>query len=173
MGTPELITAVGTIFLALVTYLTVREMQHQQTLNKLDREMSLVVGPLYSKKANEILFGITSSTPNRYRPDAEFRWSEYYSFWDGIITDMYLTPDYLRFRLNEYLAAKNAYWNTLEGENYSTTIERTPFGKIKKETFDLKRRELNSAVEARYYSLTAEINRPRFKDRLFRRQHHP
>jgi hypothetical protein len=169
MGLPELITAVGTISLAAVTYLTVREMQQQQKLSKLEREMSLVVGPLYSKKANEILFGITSYPPNRHGPDSDYRWSYYYSFWDDIITNMHLTPDYLRLRLNEYLTAKDAYWNALDGENSSTTIENTPLGQIKRETFDLKRRDLNSTVKARYYSLTEEIDRPRFKDRVSRR----
>ena len=94
-------TAVGTFALAVVTYLTVREMQQQQKRSKLTEEMSLLVGPLYSKKTNEILFGITSDQPNRYHPDSEFRWRDYYEFWDNIITKSYLAPSYLKERLNE------------------------------------------------------------------------
>ena len=86
----ETLTAIGTLILAAVTYQTVREMQQQQKLNKLEREMSLVVGPLYSKIANEMLFGITDYEPNRYSPENEYHWSDYYDFWDGIIINTHL-----------------------------------------------------------------------------------
>jgi hypothetical protein len=36
-------------------------------------------------------------------------------------------------------------------------FEAAPVGQTKRETFDLKRKELNSALDARYYSLTKEI----------------
>lgn len=152
-------TAIGTFVLAVVTYLTVREMQQQQKHSKLTEEMSLLVGPLYSKKNNEILFGITSAQPNRYHPDSEFRWRDYYDFWDKIITKSYLAPSYLRERLNEYLAAKNAYWSAFEDGEHGLvrSFEETPLGETKKGTFDLKRNAFQSAVDARYHSLTIEI----------------
>lgn len=164
-------TAIGTFLLAMITYWTVKEMQLQQKRSRLTEEMSLLVGPLYSHKFNEMLFGITNEEPNRYSPEAEYRWSDYYNFWDNILTNNYLAPLYLRDSLNGYLSAKDAYWDAFGSHINVNRFERTALGKTKRETFELKRIQLIYAIDARYPSLTREIEQleKSYLDRLLRR----
>jgi hypothetical protein len=135
--------------------------------------MLLLVGPLYSKKTNEVLFGITRTPPDRYIPNDELRWGDYYNFWNSIISNTYLAPVYLRDRLKGYIVAKDAYWDAFRGSGHRMVenFEETPLGQRKKETFDLKRMELLFALEARFSSLTTEIDQIEkgFWNRLLKR----
>jgi hypothetical protein len=152
--------AIGTSALALVTYLMVREMQLQRKLDRLTKELTLVVGPLHSNSANEILLGITAYPPNRHNPDAEYNWTHYYNFWDNIISNMFLTPDYIRYELGEYLKAKEAYWEAFAAGRHGLTgtFESTTTGQTKRETFNLKRDNLQLAINTRLNSLFADID---------------
>lgn len=165
----NLLTAVSTIILAGVTLIYVRIVKKQATVmyNNLEyqmlmKEMDYLIGPLFSKKTDKILFGDSSLSyrPQRNNADTSWNWKVYYEFWDSIKTHMYLSTPEVVSALDDYFTARQNYWNGRE-DKLCSSFKKTPDGRLRISEFEKKRSELNSQVYNRYKMLMNELKEKR------------
>lgn len=99
--------AFATLILAFITVISVKEMHQQQKKDRLQQEMTLLVGPLRSRQDGHFYFGLwREHQPSRDTSDDTFNSKAYYNFWDGIMINMYLCDVDLLSALQNYIDAK-------------------------------------------------------------------
>jgi hypothetical protein len=162
--------AVTTLILAVVTALTVRQMNLQQKKDRSHKEMTLLVGQLRSRQKSNFLFGITGQTqggiPDRDRCNAstsktclaDDTWNIYYNFWDNIKINMYLGDPDLLSALENYIIAKDNYWMVWARDFPNCRYEDNPVLRQKYERIKTTREALRIETERRYKNLRREIN---------------
>ncbi len=170
------IGAIANLFLAFVTWNYLGEVRKQvrimadDTANSRTKEdnkyysdmMTKLVAPLYFNKADNILFDFTTSFHRERGFDPATK--AYFDFWDPIMTNMHLAPPSLFSALEEYLDAKDAYWNELDehyaGNMYNLLAASTE-GKRLIENFNGKRSTLSTQIGIAYRDLKDKLHPPR------------
>jgi len=150
--------ALATLILALITVLTVKEMRLQQKKERLQREMTLLVGPLRSRQDAHFYFGLWREyQPKRDSIENAFGSKNYFDFWDSILVNMYLGDTNLSSALQNYIDAKDAYWDMV-GNKSPGSFDDIPEGKQKVERFGITKEALRLETNRRYKNLRSEIN---------------
>lgn len=150
--------AFATLILAFITILTVKEMHLQQKKDRLQKEMTLVVGQLRSHQDSDFLFGLTREhRPGRYSGEDMFAWRTYYKFWDDIMVNMFLAHPDLLSALGNYIAAKEAYWNMV-GNRWPPSFDNTAEGRMRVQRVETTREALRIETDRRYGNLMREID---------------
>lgn len=141
-----------------MTVLTVKEMRLQQKKDRLQKEMTLLVGPLRSCQDDHFYFGLWREyRPSRDTTDSTFDSKTYFDFWDGIIVNMYLADPDLSLALQNYIDAKEAYWSMV-GNKYPPSFDNIAEGEQKKQRVETTRNALHKEIDRRYKNLRTEIN---------------
>jgi hypothetical protein len=150
--------ALATLILAFITVLTVNEMRLQQKKDRLQKEMTLLVGQLRSRQDGHFYFGLSrNDRPSRDREDDTFNSKLYFNFWDAIIVNMYLGDADLSSALQKYIDAKEAYWN-LVGNYSPLKFDNTTEGMQRTQRVETTREALRIETDRRYNNLRMEIN---------------
>ncbi len=150
--------AFATLILASITVLTVKEMRLQEKKDRLQKEMTLLVGPLRSRQDGHFYFGLwREHRPSRDTLDSAFGSKVYFDFWDGIIVNMYLGDTDLSFALQNYIDAKEAYWNMV-GSYWPPAFDNTAEGKQRIQRVATTREALRIETDRRYRNLRTEID---------------
>jgi hypothetical protein len=153
----DLWVAIATLILALITVLTIKEMHLQQKKDRLQKEMTLLVGPLRSRQDAHFYFGLwREHPPSRNTIDDAFGSKTYYDFWDGIMVNMYLGDADLLSALQNYIDAKDAYWNMV-GNCWPPSFDDDPEGIQRKRRVEITREALRIETNRRYNNLRSEI----------------
>jgi hypothetical protein len=164
-------TSFGTMVLAAITAYYAKQVGYQSTIMRDNmqrdsrlkdyerhiRAMVYLVGPLYAKKENKVLFDITATRPNRDDADWMWHWKEYYKFWDEIKINAYLGKPELISGLNNYFRTKDNYWDA-RGDHLRINFDVTEDGREKKAEFELKKSMLTIEINEQYKILNREIN---------------
>ncbi|MEI6104226.1 MAG: hypothetical protein WCP70_09805 [Methanothrix sp.] len=150
--------AFATLILAFITVLTVYEMRLQQKKDRLQKEMTLLVGPLRSRQDGHFHFGLwRNHRPSRDREEDTSYSKSYFNFWDAIMVNMYLGDMDLSSALQNYIDAKGAYWN-LVGNHSPLQFDNTAEGRQLTQRFETTRSALRIETDRRYRNLRREIN---------------
>jgi hypothetical protein len=150
--------ALATLILAFITVLTVKEMRLQQKKDRLQKEMTLLVGPLRSRQDSHFLFGLWRlHRPDRSTSEDAFSSKTYYNFWDEIMVNMYLGDLDLSLALQNYIDAREAYWNMV-GNRSPLAFDNTAEGKHKMGRVETTRKALRIETDRRYKNLRMEID---------------
>ena len=153
----DLGVAFATLILAFITVLTVKEMRLQQKKDRLAKEMSLLVGPLLSRQDGHFYFGLwREGRPRRDTSDDTFNSKAYYNFWDGIMVNMYLGDAELLYSLQNYIDAKEAYWDMV-GNGWPPSFDNTVEGRQRIQRVEITREALRIETNRRYNNLRSEI----------------
>ena len=149
IGTLSNIILVGV--LAYTTWRYAKQVKKQTEFMKIDRlvkEMDKLVAPLYSKIGDKIIFQKgAAGERERIRP----RDQGYFRFWDEIKQTKYLSPDYLRSAMDNYLRNKS---NTV-----GDSTQDTPYKKAEHELFE--------AINKRYSELEDELSDLKIKSQTY------
>ena len=150
--------AFATLILAFITVLTVKEMRLQQKKERLQKEMTLLVGPLRSRQNSHFYFGLwREHQPSRDREDDTFDSKSYFNFWDGIMINIYLGDADLSLALQNYIDAKKAYWDMV-GNSWPPAFENTTEGRQRIQRVETTREALHIETDRRYKNLRMEID---------------
>ena len=150
--------AFATLILAFITVLTVKEMRLQQKKDRLQKEMTLLVGPLRSRQNSHFYFGLwREHQPSRDREDDTFYSKSYFNFWDGIMINIYLGDTDLSLALQNYIDAKKAYWDMV-GNRWPPAFENTTEGKQRIQRVETTREALRIETDRRHKNLRMEID---------------
>jgi hypothetical protein len=170
------LSGIGTIFLAIVTFWSLRELKNQVSLmrsqgriSRLKDEMTKLIAPLMFRKNGvdgKYYFDLNRSTwaPEYLQREHEIS-SYYYNFWDGIKFNMYLGPDYLWTALYNYMNTKEKYYTSKKthntGDNRFSGIifDNTDECKEILSNFDQEYALLKSQIERRYFEILNELHR--------------
>lgn len=154
----DLGVALATFILACITASTIKEMRLQQKKDRLQKEMTLLVGPLRSRQDSYFYFGLwREHPPYRDTSDSAFNSKVYFDFWDGIIINMYLGDADLSSALQNYIYAKEAYWKMV-GNYWPPHFDDTTEGEQRKQRVAITREALSMETERRYRNLRMEID---------------
>jgi hypothetical protein len=150
--------AFATLVLAFITAITIREMRLQQKKDRLQKEMTLLVGPLHSRQNAHFYFGLwREHRPWRDTIDGTFGSKTYYDFWDGIMINMYLGEADLLSALQNYIDATEAYWDMV-GNGWPPAFDNTTEGRQRIQWFETTREALRIETDRRYKNLRKEIS---------------
>ena len=154
----DLGVALATFILAYMTSSTIKEIRLQQKKDRLQKEMTLLVGPLRSRQDSHFYFGLWREyPPSRSTSDSTFNSKVYFDFWDGIIVNMYLGNADLSFALQNYIDSKEAYWNMV-GNRWPPQFDNTTECKQRKQRVATTREALRIETDRRYRNLRKEID---------------
>lgn len=154
----DLGVALATFILAYITASTIKEMRLQQKKDRLQKEMTLLVGPLRSRQDGHFYFGLwREHPPNRDTLDSAFGSKAYFDFWDGIIVNMHLGDTDLSLALQNYIDAREAYWRMV-GSYWPPHFDNTTEGKQRTQRVATTREALRIETERRYRNLRMEID---------------
>ncbi len=150
--------ALATLFLAIITSLTIRETRLQQKKDRLHKEMTLLVGQLHIHMDSDLLFGTTelNNRPNRDRTTDQ-DWKMYFNFWDNIEINMYLADRDLLRALKNHIDAKNDYWNWARSNGLLIFNANNEY-KQKMQWIKTTRNALDKETNRRYENLKKEID---------------
>jgi|WetSurMetagenome_2_1015567.scaffolds.fasta_scaffold376937_2 hypothetical protein len=150
--------AFATLILAFITVLTVKEMRLQQKKDRLQKEMTLLVGPLRSRQNSHFYFGLwREHRPSRDEWDDTSNSKSYFNFWDIIMINMYLGDADLSSALQNYIDAKEAFWNMV-GNSWPPAFDNTAEGRQRTQRVETTREALRIETDRRYRNLGEEIN---------------
>lgn len=141
---PLWIQSIGSFLLLLVTALYVVSTHYlvqfqinQSKIEKLNREMDLIIGPLFVNIKKNLFFGQYA----RFQFVNDKRNTENYdTFWNEIIKHLYLCPQDLRSVIRDYIDLNNAEEKPIEKE------------------YDNCEKNLFLAIEMRYKDIITELS---------------
>jgi len=168
------LAGIGTIALAIVTYLSLEELKYQASLmrsrartSRLNEEMTKLVAPLKVRKDDKdgsFYFDLNRSD---FAPESMSREqgtvSYYYVFWDNIRINMYLGPEYLWTAIYNYSNTKEKYYVSRNEHNYGSNrysgvkFDDTEESKKIVEIFNAENALLKSQIERRYFEIKGEL----------------
>lgn len=117
--------------------------QLSKKLDRLQKEMDLVVAPLVAAKEKENWYFGYSIRPSQETWEKNYY---YFEFWQNVRQNKYLTKGELKETLNNYLVANQAYWDNYDA---GTTEYRERKEKAKKVLFtaiDTRQGELQNGI---------------------------
>ncbi|KAF5046984.1 hypothetical protein DSECCO2_465110 [anaerobic digester metagenome] len=93
--------------LVFVTFYYNYKLERRARMDRLLQEMDLLIAPLYANSRGplKVVYFIKGSPGNIN--DSSYRVRQYFQFWDSVQRYKYLTPEYLRSAIDEYMKNKS------------------------------------------------------------------
>ena len=167
---PDSLTAIGTLALAITTYISLGKLREQvditrtqAKISQLVEEMEKLVAPCYigvhSFAEDHTAFDMPD---NYYRRDLSEN-NPIFVLMDSIITHIYLsTSSDFSSALDDYIKAKEAYFKE-KGNSLHDTFEKSENGKNLRNDFEAKKKSLFGKIDSRFKELDNEIKREKNK----------
>lgn len=89
-----------------ITWWYAHKIEKRARIDRLQREMDLLVSPLYAKSQGGLKAIYFMKGASGYFDSGRLRDREYFDFWDNVLRNKYLGPDYLQLALDDYLKNK-------------------------------------------------------------------